>query len=128
MATIFTKIINREIPAHIIYEDDRTIAFLDIRPVNPGHMLVVPKQEVDQLQDLDDELYQALMATVKKMSRLLKDKLKPSRVGLVVYGFDVPHAHVHLIPMDRPGKVHLEHQENVPEGELEAVKNKLVET
>lgn len=126
MASLFTKIINREIPAQIIHEDERTIAFLDIRPVNPGHMLVVPKTEVDQFQDLEDDDYQALMTTVKEMTQLLKEKFKPARVGLVVYGFDVPHAHIHLIPMDRPGKIKMEHQENVPESELKAAKDKLV--
>lgn len=126
MASIFTKIINREVPAQIIYEDEQTIAFLDIRPVNPGHILVVPKQEVDQFQDLDEETYQAAMRTARKMAKLLKSKLGSARVGLVVYGFDVPHAHVHVIPMDEPGMIKLAHPPQ-PAGdeELQAMKQKL---
>lgn len=125
MASIFTKIINREIPAQIIYEDEQTMAFLDVRPVNPGHLLVVPKKEVDQFQDLDIETYQAVMATVYKMANLLKEKLKPTRVGVVIYGFHVPHAHVQLIPMNEPGAIKLMHQEEVPEEDLEAMKEEL---
>ncbi|MEX0749030.1 MAG: HIT family protein [Candidatus Saccharimonadales bacterium] len=118
MSSIFTKIIQREIPAHIVYEDEMTLAFLDIRPVSEGHLLVVPKLEVDELQDLEPDMYQAVMTTVHKMARLLKEKLNPKRVGLVVYGFDVPHAHVHLIPMEGPGKIQLQHTEKVTEAEL----------
>lgn len=127
MASIFSKIINREIPAEIVYEDEQTLAFLDIRPINSGHMLVVPKHEIDQWVDLDEETYQAVMATVRKMAQLLKDKLQPERVGVVVYGFDVPHAHVHVIPMDQPGDIKLVHQEEVDPKELAAVRRQLVE-
>ena len=98
MSSIFTKIIQREIPAHIIYEDDKTLAFLDINPVQPGHTLVVPKAEVDHLQDLPDEDYQALMLTAKKLAAHLKEEMGTERVCLKVEGFDVPHAHIHLIP------------------------------
>lgn len=105
MASIFTKIINREIPAHIVYEDEKTMAFLDIRPAQPGHMLVVPKAEIDQFQDLDNDTYQAVMATVKLMAERIKDKLHVKRVGVIIYGFDVPHVHVHVIPMPKPGLI-----------------------
>lgn len=127
MASIFSKIINREIPAEIVYEDEQTLAFLDIRPINSGHMLVVPKHEIDQWVDLDEETYQSVMATVRKMAQLLKDKLQPERVGVVIYGFDVPHAHVHVIPMDQPGDIKLVHQEEVDPKELAAVRRQLVE-
>lgn len=127
MASVFTKIINREIPAQIVYEDEQTLAFLDMRPINPGHMLVVPKQEVDQFQDLDSETYQAVMATVHKMANLLKEKLNSARVGVVIYGFDVPHAHVHVIPMDGPGAIQLVHQGEASEEELKAVKEELTD-
>lgn len=109
MSSIFTKIIKREIPAEIIYEDDQVIAFLDIRPVNPGHLLVVPKKEVDQFQDLDTATYQAMMSAVHTMAKLLKEKLQSTRIGVVIYGFDVPHVHVHVIPMSTPGDIHLNH-------------------
>lgn len=127
MASLFSKIINREIPAEIIYEDEQTLAFLDIRPINPGHMLVVPKVEVDQFQDLDEETYQAVMATVRRMAQLLKDKMQPQRVGLVVYGFDVPHVHVHVIPMDEPGKIKLVHGDEAEPEELSRTRQQLVE-
>lgn len=127
MASLFTKIINREIPAEIIYEDEQTLAFLDIRPINPGHMLVIPKVEVDQFQDLDDETYQAVMTTVRRMAQLLKDKMQPERVGLVIYGFDVPHVHVHVIPMDEPGKIKLVHGGEAEPEELARARQQLVE-
>lgn len=127
MASIFTKIINREIPAEIIYEDEQVIAFLDIRPVNPGHLLVVPKQEVDQFQDLDEAIYLAVMKVVRKMARLVKDKLSPARVGVVIYGFDVPHVHVHVIPMDQPGRVRMEHAAEVASEELAMMRERLTQ-
>lgn len=97
MTSLFTKIINGEIPSHKIYEDEYTYAFLDIYPAQPGHTLVVPKTEVDRFEDLPDEDYQRLMATVKKLAKHLTVKTG-KRTTLKVIGFDVPHAHVHLIP------------------------------
>ena len=126
MSSIFTKIVNREMPAEIIYEDDKTLAFLDIRPVSPGHTLVIPKKEVDHLQDLEDDDYAAVMQTVKNLSQLIKYKLSPERVGMVVYGFDVPHAHVHLIPMDGPGKISMQHGEEASQEQLSKIKSQLV--
>ncbi len=98
--SIFTKIIKGEIPAHKIYEDNLTLAFLDIHPKTPGHSLVVPKKQIDQIQELPDEDYQAVWMTVKKVSNRLKDVLSPARVGLEVMGMDVPHAHVHVFPFN----------------------------
>lgn len=99
MPSIFTKIINNEIPSYKIYEDDRTIAFLDIHPESKGHVLVIPKLEVDKIYDLPDEDYNALMQTVKKLSKHLEQKLG-ARILWKVVGTDVPHAHVHLMPLD----------------------------
>ena len=99
MSSIFTKIINGEIPCYKIYEDDQTFAFLDIHPETPGHTLVVPKKEVDKIYELPDEDYMALMQTVKKLSKHL-EKVLGSRTILKVVGTDVPHAHVHLMPYD----------------------------
>lgn len=96
--SIFTKIINGEIPSHKVYEDEKTLAFLDIHPSRPGHTLVVPKAQVDRLDDLADDDYQALMATVKKLMAHLRERLAVQRTCLKLEGFDVPHAHVHLIP------------------------------
>lgn len=127
MSSIFTKIINREIPAEIVYEDERTIAFLDIRPVSPGHLLVVPKQEVEEFHELDETDYRALMDTVRHLAKLLKEKLQPERVGVVVYGFHVAHAHIHLIPMNEPGKIQFDHNENVASEELTRMKEQLTD-
>jgi histidine triad (HIT) family protein len=107
MSSIFTKIIRGEVPSYKIYEDDKTYAFLDIHPESRGHVLVVPKVEVDRVYDLPDEDYEALMWAVKRLARRMEDVLK-SRVLLKVIGTDVPHAHVHLVPLDvewRPGRV-----------------------
>lgn len=98
MATIFTKIIRGEIPSHRVYEDERTFAFLDINPRSPGHTLVVPKVEVDELFDLPAEEFEALWAAVHKVGDAIKRAMGCSRVFVMVIGIDVPHAHVHLIP------------------------------
>ncbi len=98
--SIFTKIINGEIPSHKVYEDDYTIAIMTIQPVREGHVLVIPKKQVDQYIDLDDEYYEAVWRTVKKVAKKIRDVTKKQRVGIVVEGVDVPHFHVHLIPFD----------------------------
>lgn len=96
--SIFTKIIKGEIPCHKVYEDDKTFAFLDIHPIRMGHVLVVPKKQVDLLWDLDDDDYQAVMTTVKKVAKRIEEILQPVRVGVHVAGLEVPHAHVHIFP------------------------------
>ena len=99
MSSVFTKIINGEIPSYKIYEDEKTVAFLDINPESRGHVLVVPKNEVDKIYDLPDEDYDALMHTVKKLSSHM-EKVLGQRTLWKVIGTDVPHAHVHLLPYD----------------------------
>ena len=99
MSSIFSKIINGEIPCYKIYEDGKTFAFLDIHPETMGHTLVIPKKEVDKIYDLEDEDYEALMKTVKKLSSHMEKQLK-ARILWKVVGTDVPHAHVHLMPLD----------------------------
>jgi histidine triad (HIT) family protein len=98
--TIFTKIINGEIPCHKVYEDGKTLAFLDIHPVQPGHVLVIPKKQVEFIWDLSDEDYQAVMATAKKVALRLRETLGVKYIGERIVGVDVPHAHVQLIPFD----------------------------
>jgi len=98
MSTIFTKIIRGEIPSHRVYEDDRTFAFLDINPRSPGHTLVVPRIEVDELFDLPAEDFEALWESVRVIGEGIKETLGCARVFVLVIGIDVPHAHVHLIP------------------------------
>ena len=99
MPNIFAQIIKGVIPCYKIYEDDKTFAFLDIHPESKGHVLVIPKIEVDKIYDLPDEDFQALMSTVKKLSKHLESKLG-ARILWKVVGTDVPHAHVHLMPLD----------------------------
>jgi histidine triad (HIT) family protein len=96
--SIFTKIINGEIPCHKVYEDDKTLAFMDIHPVAEGHVLVISKRQVEFVWDLDPEDYQALMATVQKVGLRLREIIAKPYVGQMVLGADVPHAHVHVVP------------------------------
>ena len=98
--SIFTKIIKGEIPCHKIYENDRVFAFLDIHPIQPGHTLVVPKQQVDHFDELSDEDYRELFAAVKLIASRQKQVLGRERACLRIEGFDVPHAHVHVYPCD----------------------------
>ncbi len=99
MASIFSKIVNGEIPAYKVAEDENYLAFLDIFPVAKGHTLVIPKKEVDYIFDLDDDLYAGLQAFAKKVAVGLKKAIPCQKVGVLVLGLEVPHAHIHLIPM-----------------------------
>ena len=98
--TIFTRIINREIPGHIVAENDQVIAFLDIHPLVRGHTLVVPKQEVDYFFDLDEELYLELNRFARQVAIGLKKAIPCERIATAVIGLEVPHAHLHLIPIN----------------------------
>ncbi len=98
--SIFTKIINGEVPCQKIYEDEHTFAFLDIMPATRGHALVIPKREVEFVWDLTDEEHTAVMATAKKVALRIREVLKPSYVGELIVGTDVPHAHVHVLPFE----------------------------
>ena len=100
MATIFTKIINREIPGYIVAEDGHYIAFLDINPLKEGHTLVVPKEEVDYIFDLDHQTLAGLFSFSKRVAKAIESVVECTRVGVTVMGLEVPHAHVHLIPID----------------------------
>lgn len=122
MSSVFTKIVKGEIPCYKIYEDERTMAFLDIEPEALGHALVIPKVEVDRLYDLEDKDYAAVMATVKKLARHMEDVLG-KRTLIKVIGVDVPHAHVHLVPYDETWEAgrHLE----VSAEEMEEMRRKL---
>ncbi|MFA5534445.1 MAG: HIT family protein [Mariniphaga sp.] len=99
MASIFTKIVHGEIPAYKVAENDHFFAFLDISPVAKGHVLVIPKKEVDYIFDLDDELYTGLQLFAKKVAAGLKKAIPCKKVGVLVLGLEVPHAHIHLVPM-----------------------------
>lgn len=98
--TIFSRIVAGEIPAHKIAETDDFLAFLDVMPTTMGHTLVIPKKEVDYLFNLDDELYMGLMAFAKKVAPAIEKAVPCKRIGVAVIGLEVPHAHVHLIPLN----------------------------
>ena len=99
MSTLFTKIINREIPAYIVAEDENNIAFLDIMPLVKGHLLVVPKQEVDYIFDLEDNAYSSLLLFAKNVGKAMESVISCTRIGIAVIGLEVPHVHIHLVPL-----------------------------
>ena len=107
MATIFSRIISGEIPSYRVAEDDRFFAFLDINPMQAGHTLVVPKQETDYLFDLDDALLADMMLFAKRVAKAIEKAVECRRVGVIVIGLEVPHAHIHLIPIQQEGDMSL---------------------
>ena len=109
MASLFTRIINGEIPCHKIYEDECYFAFLEIRPINPGHTLVVPKEEVDYLFDVDDDVLGGMMVFAKKIAHAIQKGVECKRIGVMVAGLEVPHAHIHLIPIVEISDLNFDH-------------------
>lgn len=107
MATIFSRIIAGEIPSYMIAEDERFYAFLDINPMAKGHTLVVPKKEVDYLFDMDDGLLAGMTVFSKNVARAMEKAIPCRRVGMMVIGLEVPHAHIHLIPIQKEGDMNL---------------------
>ena len=105
MASIFSKIIAGEIPSHKVYEDEVVFVFLDIHPINPGHLLVVPRQEVSHFDELDEDTYLHCMKIAQQLAKKLKRVLQPERVGLVIAGFDVPHVHIHVFPAHKASDI-----------------------
>ena len=103
MATIFSRIINGEIPCYKIAENDKFFAFLDINPVQKGHTLVVPKKEVDYIFDIDDNDIQEMMLFAKQVAVKIKEAIPCTKIGVAVIGLEVPHAHIHLVPMQNEG-------------------------
>ena len=99
MATIFSRIIKGEIPCHKILEDEKYLAFLDVRPINPGHTLVITKKEEDYIFDLDDEWLAGLMVFAKKAAIMINEAVSCKKIGVMVAGLEVPHVHIHLIPI-----------------------------
>lgn len=120
--SVFTKIIKGQIPCHKVFEDDSTIVFVPLYPLALGHVLAVPKRQVDQFYELPDSEYQALMATVKKIASHMKTVVGSKRVGLKVEGLDVPHAHVHILAFDTN-----EQFNQVPDESLPPDQSKLAE-
>ena len=103
MATIFSRIINGEIPCYKVAENDKFFAFMDINPVQKGHTLVVPKKEVDYIFDIDDNDIQEMMLFAKQVAVRIKEAIPCTKVGVAVIGLEVPHAHIHLVPMQKEG-------------------------
>lgn len=126
MASIFTKIINREVPGHIVAENDNYIAFLDINPLVEGHVLVVPKQETDYIFDLEDDVLSGLHLFAKKVAKAIDKSIKCTRVGVAVIGLEVPHVHVHLVPMNSMDDINFTKGKlNPTEEELKVVAEKI---
>ncbi len=121
MTTVFARIINGEIPCQKIAEDDRFLAFLDIRPIAPGHTLVIPKEEVDYFFDLDDALLAGIMVFSKKIAVAIKKSVECQRIGIMVAGVEVPHAHVHLVPIKTVGDLNFAKARPADQGQLTAV-------
>lgn len=128
MASIFTRIIKGEIPAYKVAEDENYLAFLDISPVAKGHTLVIPKKEVDYLFDLDDQLYAGLQLFAKKVAKGLKQAVPCKKVGVLVLGLEVPHAHIHLIPMqDETDVLNFHEKIEMSREQFEALRKKIAE-
>ncbi|KAF2334270.1 HIT family protein [Flavobacterium daemonense] len=121
MASIFTKIVNGEIPAYKIAEDENFLAFLDVNPNAKGHTLCIPKQEIDKIFDMDDELYLGLMKFSKKIAIALEKTVPCKRVGVAVVGLEVPHAHVHLIPLNHMDEMRFIDKVSLSKEEFEAL-------
>ena len=126
-ASIFTKIINGDIPCYKIYEDDLTFAILDIHPKQPGHTLVIPKKQIEFMWDLEEVDYLAVMETVNKVARRIRSVIGSPYVGISVIGIDVPHAHVHVYPFrtNREAQTVPDQSSNVNHEELEEIVKKL---
>lgn len=127
MASIFTKIINGEIPSYKIAENDRFFAFLDINPNARGHTLVIPKKEVDKLFDLDEQTYLDLMTYSRKIALAIGKAVPCKRVGLTVVGLEVPHVHVHLIPLNSMADATFGKKEKLSDREFKETAKKIAE-
>ena len=121
MSSIFTKIVNGEIPCYKIAEDANFLAFLDVNPNAKGHTLCIPKQEIDQLFKIDDELYLGLMQFSKKIATALQKTVPCKRIGMAAIGLEVPHAHIHLIPLNEMNEMRFQNKVTMSKDEFEAL-------
>lgn len=126
MATIFTRIINGEIPCYKIAENDEFFAFLDINPVQKGHTLVVPKEEVSYIFDINDDKLGRYMAFAKRVAAAIKAAVPCIKVGIAVVGLEVPHSHIHLIPLNEVNDLNFEHKMTLPKEEMELIAQNIV--
>jgi histidine triad (HIT) family protein len=125
VSSIFTQIIAGDIPAQRIREDDRFLAFLDVRPIRPGHTLVVPKEEIDHFFEMPDELLGDLMVFAKPVANAIREVTGAARVGCAVVGIEVPHAHLHLVPVDGANDIDFRRATPAEGDELQAMADKL---
>lgn len=125
MPTLFTKIINGEIPAYKVAENDEFLAFLDINPNSKGHTLCIPKKEVNKLFDLDEETYDKLMKFSRKVALALRKTIPCKRIGMAVVGLEVPHVHVHLIPLHEMDDMRFERKVKVSDDEMEELAQRI---
>jgi len=121
MSSIFTKIVNGEIPCYKIAEDENFLAFLDVNPNAKGHTLCIPKQEINKIFDIDDELYLGLMQFSKRVAVALEKTVPCKRIGMAVIGLEVPHAHVHLIPLNEMDEMRFQNKVALTKEEFEAL-------
>ena len=127
MATLFTRIIEGEIPSYRVAEDAEFYAFLDINPVQPGHTLVVPRQEVDYVFDIEDDLLGRMMVFAKQVARQIQTVTKCRKVAVLVLGLEVHHAHIHLVPINAEGDIDLKKKLQLPAEEMERIARELRE-
>ncbi len=127
MASIFSKIVAGEIPCYKVAEDDRHFAFLDINPLNAGHTLVIPKREVDYLFDLPDDEYLALELFAKKVATAMKAVMPCQRIAEAVLGLEVPHTHIHLVPITTEADMDFRRKLSIPADEMAAIANKIAD-
>jgi len=120
MPTIFTNILSGEIPCHRIAEDEQCLAFLDIRPIHPGHTLVIPKQEVNYIFDVEDDLLQHMIVFAKTVAHAIDKAVPCKRVGVIVAGLEVPHAHIHLVPIQAVADINFANARDTSQEELAA--------
>lgn len=125
MSTVFTKIVKGEIPSYKIAEDKNYYAFLDINPIREGHTLVIPKKEVDYIFDLDDDTIGGMMIFAKKIAASIKENIVCKKVAVIVLGLEVPHAHIHLIPIDKEGDIDFSRKLQLSNEQFIEIQNKI---
>nr|WP_298250684.1 HIT family protein [uncultured Halomonas sp.] len=125
MASIFTRIMQGEIPGHFVHEDDQCAVIMTIQPMRPGHVLVIPRDEVDHWDDLPEPLYQHLMTVSRRLAKAIKVAFPCKRVGMLVVGLEVPHVHIHLMPLDAMSDIQVENLPMADSADLAAAAEKL---
>ncbi len=125
MPSIFTRIVNREIPAHILRENDAFLAFLDVRPIRAGHSLVIPKREIDDVFDLPEPLLAGLLVFARPVANAIRETTGAQRVGVAVIGIEVPHAHIHLVPIDDIGGLDFRKAQPADDSDLAAMAERI---